>query len=143
MPYSAIKFLFTNCPSSAQVARTYADNVNRPLSHRLTPPRLTYYAYLLVLSTRLILNSFFREVYNSYDLAMLLFDHYATHHMAGLVLASVLALGLAFDYLFGVRAHHRVAPMLLDLLKCDGKENLPAKKQKKPIFKIFFRHDSF
>ena len=127
MPLQALKFLFTNSPGSAQVARMYADNVNRPLKDRLTLLRLAYYAYLLVMSTRLAMNSLFRESYNQYDLTMYLFDHYATHHMAGLIVVSVLALGLAFDFIFGVRAHHKVAPMLLDLLKCDGKTRIKRK----------------
>ena len=121
MPSRALKFLFTNSPSSVQVAQTYASNVRRPLQHRLTPTRLLYYAYLLVLATRLTMNSFFRESYNRYDLFLYFFDYYTTHHMAGLVLAFVLALGLAFDFIFAVRVHRKVAPMLLDLLKCDGK----------------------
>ncbi len=120
MSSRALKFLFTNSPSSAQEAQTYADNVRRPLKHRLTPTRLLYYAYLLVLATRLTLNSLFIESYNTHDLFLYIFDRYATHHMAGLVLAAVLAMGLAFDFVFGVRTHRKVAPMLLDLLKCDG-----------------------
>ncbi len=135
MPYRALKFFFTNWPSSAEVARTYAGNVHRPLSSRLTSLRLAYYAYLLVLSTRLALNTFFRESYNQYDLTMCRFDHYATHHMAGLVMVAALALGLAFDFIFGVRAHHKVAPMLLDLLKCDGKLE---KRLKRQILKGYF-----
>ena len=129
MPSRALKFLFTNSPSSAQVAQTYAGNVSRPLKYRLPPTRLLYYAYLLVLATRLTMNSLFRKAYNRYDLFLFLFDHYATHHMAGLVLVSVLALGLAFDFVFGVRAHRKVAPMLLDLLKCDGKAKRKHRKE--------------
>ena len=116
-----IEFFFTNSPSSAQTVRMYASNVSQPLRSRLTPLRLTYYAYLLVASIRLSLNTFFRGSYNQYDLTMYLFDHYATHHMAGLVLVAVLSMAFAFDYVLGVRANRKVAPMLLDLLKCDGK----------------------
>ncbi len=51
----------------------------------------------------------------------LAYYNYATHHMAGLVLVAVLSMAFAFDYVLGVRSNRKVAPMLLDLLKCDGK----------------------
>ncbi len=111
-----MKAIFTNHPSSAQVALTYASNLHRPLRSRLTPLRLTYYALLLVLVVRFCLFSAFREAYYQHDLTMRLINSTVKHHMVGLVVAPFLLCAIAFDYVYCVRASGKVAPMLIDIL---------------------------
>ncbi len=127
MFYRYAQFLFTNTPSSAQVAQAYAGNVNRPLkSSLLTPLRLAYYAYLLLMFTRLTLNSLLPEgaEYSRLDVTVYLFNclfrHH--HHLLGLVVNCFALLGLVVDYVIVVRPHPLVAPMLTDLLQSEGRE---------------------
>lgn len=111
---------FTYYPSSAAVARTYAENLNKPLASRLTPLRLAYHAYLLALIIRLCLNSLFRETYHQYDLTVFLFERAITHHIAGLALLPLLLQAIVFDVTFVLRPHTKMAPMLVDLLQSEG-----------------------
>lgn len=103
-------------PSSAQVAQTYADNVSKPVRTKLTLLRLAYYTYLLGMATRLCLNSFLLEAYNSHDPTMRLLSSAVTHHMVGLAVAPFALLAIVFDYFYCVQASRKVAPMLLDIL---------------------------
>ena len=121
MLYYLIRVFFTYYPSSAEVARTYADNVSRPLQHQLTPLRLVYYAYLLVGGVRLILNSILRKVYHQYDLSVYLFESAITHHMVGMAVLPCIGLFFVIDFTLVVRPHRKVAPMLVDLLQSEGK----------------------
>ena len=91
MPYHLIRLYFTYYPSSAAAARTYADNLSRPLGALLTPLRLAYYAYLLVGAIRLILKPLFREAYHRYDLPVYLFERTFIHHIAGVASISPLS----------------------------------------------------
>lgn len=123
MPY-LIKAFFTYNPSSAAAARTYANNFNRPLGSLLTPLRLAHYVYLLVGAIRLCLNSIFQDAYHRYDLPMCLFERTFIHHMAGVAFMPTIALAFAYDFTLVVRPHRKVAPMLLDLLQCEGTEKI-------------------
>lgn len=120
MLYHLLQVFFTYYPSSADAARTYSGNLNRPLSSLLTPLRLAYYVYLLVLAIRLCLNSLFRKAYHQYDLPVYLFESAITHHMAGIAVLPSLVLAFVYDVTFVLRPHPRVAPMLVDLLQSEG-----------------------
>ena len=119
MLYYLIRVFFTYYPSS-KVVKTYAANVKAPLGSRLTPLRLAYYVYLLVLSSRLILNSIFRKTYHQYDLPVYLAELTFTHHMVGLAVLPCIGLAFVYDYAFVLKPHPAVAPMLSDLLQSQG-----------------------
>ncbi len=120
MPYHYLKFVFTNYPSSPVVAQRYARNVHRPLANQLTPLRLAYYAYLLLLAIRLAFNFLFGKAYNKYDLPMYFLGCVFRNPMTCLVLIPFTMLAFVFDLNLVVRPHRKVAPMLTDLLKSDG-----------------------
>ena len=122
MFYRFIKFILTYSPSSAQVAQNYADNVSKPMRSKLTPLRLAYYAYLLLLFTRLGLNSLFQGAYNRYDFSVYLFNSIFRHHMVGLMINCFVLMALVFDYTIVLGPHPLVAPMLTDLLQSEGSE---------------------
>ncbi len=101
---------------SADQARQYASNVHKPLKGRLRPLRLAYYAYLTMGALRLTLYSVLREQYTRYDLATEVLDSVTTHHLIGLCLVPFIGLCIAYDYLLCVKAHQKVAIILVDLL---------------------------
>ena len=116
MPHYRLLLWYTNYPSSAAIAQTYAANVNRPLKDRFTPLRVAYYAYLLVGGIRLCLNYLFRQSYNQYDLTVAVFTSVTTSYMASLNVLFLMALAFAFDLVLVGQPHPKVAPMLVDLL---------------------------
>ncbi len=119
----ALKMLLIYSPSSLAFAQKYAKSVGQPLGAQLKRPlRLAYYAYLLLLTVRLCLNSFFRGAYNQYDLSMFLLDRLVSHHLLGLALAPYNLLTVIFDYFLAVHPHRTVAPMLTDLLRSTGEK---------------------
>lgn len=107
---------FVTCNSSSVQAQEYVDTVHRPLPSKLTPLRLSYYAYLLFLAFRMTLYSVFQEKYTQYDLTMAILNAVTIHHMSGLCLTPYGMLGFYFDYILCIRPHRKVAPVLNDLL---------------------------
>lgn len=117
-----LRVVFTYYPPSSAVARTYADNANRPLVRLLTPLRLAYYLYLLLIAIRLCLNSLLREAYHQYDLTVYLLERTISHHTAGIVFLPILMLAFVLDVTLVLCPHPKVAPMLVDMLQSEGKK---------------------
>ncbi len=103
-------------PSSAAIARQYADNVDKPMKSIFNPIRQFAYVFMLFGTIRLLLNYFLQETYSRFDLSVAIFTILATHRMASLAVILPIMVAFVFDYTITVRPHWKVAPMLEDLL---------------------------
>ncbi len=131
---------YATYPSSAAMIRTYAANVHRPLQDILTPLRLAHYAYMLVGAIRMCLNYVFREAYNRYDLPLAVFTRLMTSHSSSLVVLLLILLVIVFDYVFLLRPHPKVAPMLVDLMvRNRGSVKRKRERERESSFKCFFK----
>ncbi len=115
MPHRLL-YEYLTYPSSAAIARQYADNVGKPMKSIFTPMRQFAYVFMLSGIIRLLLNYFLQEEYSRFDLSAAIFISLVMHRIANLMIILLIIVGFVFDYTITVRPHWKVAPMLEDLL---------------------------